>query len=135
MPAGDWFCTAQCRMDSGKKSVQSQNPYAITSFTDDQKTSQRAPIRMNIEKVNVPKIDLDNKVEYSKSVLWNGLNNIARKDALRENDGERIICHWRFDHPRFQNNHHTKYVPHLCCLTNDSTKWVCPLPLSSSSSI
>ena len=71
---------------------------------------------MKIKKVNVPKIDVDHKVEYSKSVLWNGLNNAARKDALKENDGDRIIRHWRFDLPRFHNNHHTKYVTHAASL-------------------
>ena len=111
---GDWFCTAQCRVDAGNKSGQSQSRYAVISFTVDE-TSQRAPT-MKIKKVNVPKIDVDHKVEYSKSVLWNGLNNAARKDALKENDGDRIIRHWRFDLPRFHNNHHTKYVTHAASL-------------------
>jgi predicted nucleic acid-binding Zn ribbon protein len=42
-------------------------------------------------------------------VIWRGLNQRVRKDAIRENDGNRIIMHWKFDMLHFYDKHHPKY--------------------------
>ena len=39
----------------------------------------------------------DFKQVYIKRLLWGGLNNMARHDAVKENDGARMIMHWKFD--------------------------------------
>ena len=36
---------------------------------------------------------MDNVREYAKVVIWEGLTEMVRHDAVRENDGERIIRH------------------------------------------
>ena len=35
--------------------------------------------------------------EYAKRLLWRGLNDTARHDSVKENDGPRIIRHWRYN--------------------------------------
>lgn len=39
----------------------------------------------------------DLKKEYVEKLLWRVLTNMARHDAVKENDGPRIIIHWKFD--------------------------------------
>ena len=38
----------------------------------------------------------DFKQVYIKILLWRGLNNMDRHDAVKENDGARMIMHWKF---------------------------------------
>jgi hypothetical protein len=52
----------------------------------------------------------DRKLEYSRGVLFNGLFQLALRDALMENDGLRILSHWRFLIPHFFQWGHTKYL-------------------------
>ena len=47
--------------------------------------------------------------QYSKAMLFRGLGERVRYDAIRENDGDRIISHWRFDMIDFFEKHHPKY--------------------------
>lgn len=51
----------------------------------------------------------DNILEYTKAVLWSGVGSMVRHDAVRENDGERIIRHWKYDMINYFENHHPKY--------------------------
>ncbi|XP_072182209.1 uncharacterized protein [Diadema setosum] len=50
------------------------------------------------------------KFEYTKAVLFHGLGEMVRYDAIREGDGNRILAHWRFDMLRFYANQHLKYL-------------------------
>ncbi|XP_014678940.1 PREDICTED: uncharacterized protein LOC106818780 [Priapulus caudatus] len=52
---------------------------------------------------------VDVKRLYTSRLMWRGLNQKVRRDAIRENDGHRIILHWKFDMLEFFNNHHPKY--------------------------
>lgn len=45
--------------------------------------------------------------------MWHGLSQKVRRDALRENDGKRIIMHWRFDLLNFYEHNHPKNF-HVC---------------------
>ena len=49
------------------------------------------------KKRNREKSSKDWSFGYTKALLWRGLGEMARYDALRENYGPRIIMHWRFD--------------------------------------
>ncbi|KAK3109124.1 hypothetical protein FSP39_023510 [Pinctada imbricata] len=51
----------------------------------------------------------DHKRDYALMVMWRGLNQRIRKDAIRENDGERMIRHWKFDMLQFFEKNHPKY--------------------------
>lgn len=51
----------------------------------------------------------DLKKEYVERLLWRGLNNMARHDAVKENDGPRMIIHWKFDMFEFYEKNHPKY--------------------------
>lgn len=51
----------------------------------------------------------DLKKEYAHRLLWRGLNDLARADAVSENDGTRMIRHWKFDLMEFYEKHHPKY--------------------------
>ena len=65
--------------------------------------------------------DIDSKFEYTKAVLWHGISEKVRHDAIREADGDRMLCHWRFDMLDFIRWHHPKYfvVGHrLLCYTS-----------------
>ncbi|XP_014672567.1 PREDICTED: uncharacterized protein LOC106813035 [Priapulus caudatus] len=56
-----------------------------------------------------PSATEDHKFQYSKAVLWYGLGDSVRTDAVRQGDGNRIIMHWRQDMVHFFEGHHTKY--------------------------
>ena len=51
----------------------------------------------------------DHVFQYSRAMLFRGLGERARYDAIRENDGDRIISHWRSDMIDFYNMQHPKY--------------------------
>ncbi|XP_076101214.1 uncharacterized protein LOC143071009 [Mytilus galloprovincialis] len=53
--------------------------------------------------------DIDHKFEYVKAVMFEGLGHMARRDAIRENDGPAIISNWKVDMISFHNHHHPKY--------------------------
>lgn len=65
VPDGDWFCSEDCKEQKGRRRGRKK-----TSWADKQ---------------------LDQKSEYTKRVMWRGLNQKCRKDALRENDGALLI--------------------------------------------
>ena len=46
---------------------------------------------------------------YSKSIMWEGLTNLCRKDAVREGDGAATLSDWKLDTINFWNMRHTKY--------------------------
>ncbi|KAK3103574.1 hypothetical protein FSP39_020297 [Pinctada imbricata] len=41
--------------------------------------------------------------------MWRGIGEMARSDAIKENDGTRMIIHWKCDMPEFYEMNHTKY--------------------------
>ncbi|KAK3106317.1 hypothetical protein FSP39_017544 [Pinctada imbricata] len=51
----------------------------------------------------------DHKRDYALMIMWRGLNQRIRKDTIRENDGERMIRHWKFDMLQFFEKNHPKY--------------------------
>ena len=53
---------------------------------------------------------LDRVQEYSKALLWEGLNHLVRRDAVREGDGQAMLDHWALDLIQFSNNGHYKYT-------------------------
>ena len=52
----------------------------------------------------------DSKSKYIRALLYCGLMDLVRHDAVRENDGEAMMSHWRHDIVQFHNRHHPKYV-------------------------
>ena len=44
-----------------------------------------------------PSDDIDHKLNYSKELMWHGLMALCQRDAIRENDGPRMILHWKCD--------------------------------------
>lgn len=85
VPDGNWWCSLECKnYQHGKK--------------------KRATVADNLT---------DHKKCYALRVMWHGLNQKVRRDALRENDGKRIIMHWRFDLLNFYEHNHPKYF-HVC---------------------
>ncbi|KAK3108451.1 hypothetical protein FSP39_008205, partial [Pinctada imbricata] len=51
----------------------------------------------------------DHVFAYSKALMWRGIGEMARSDAIKENDGTRMIIHWKCDMPEFYEMNHTKY--------------------------
>ncbi|KAJ8300508.1 hypothetical protein KUTeg_022027 [Tegillarca granosa] len=56
------------------------------------------------------KTDGDHVFLYTCALLYKGLQDRAYKDAVRENDSEIMISHWRMDMIQFWQNHHNKYL-------------------------
>ncbi|XP_060588189.1 uncharacterized protein LOC132743654 [Ruditapes philippinarum] len=52
---------------------------------------------------------LDRKFEYTKILVWRGLNDMIRRKAVRSNNGEMMVLFWKMDLPLFHNGNHTKY--------------------------
>jgi hypothetical protein len=63
-----------------------------------QKKSQKSPAKE------------DGVLNYITSLLFVGLLDLVRHDAVRENDGAAMMSHWKMDMILFHNNHHPKYV-------------------------
>lgn len=61
------------------------------------------------QRQNIDEIDVDHTYEYTKAQMWRGLGEMVRNNAVHENDGERIIRHWRYDLLEFYEQHHPKY--------------------------
>lgn len=57
---------------------------------------------------SVVKPDLKNL--YVRALTYHGLMDLVRHDAVRENDGDAMMGHWRYDVVQFHNRHHPKYV-------------------------
>ena len=55
---------------------------------------------------------VDRKLEYTKAILWMGLNDRVRHSAVRANDGDGMISHWRCDMVEFFTRSHYKYFIH-----------------------
>ena len=51
----------------------------------------------------------DGVLEYSKGLLWQGLQHLANRDAVREGDGPALLKFWRLNMPQFWQNGHPKY--------------------------
>ena len=83
VPEGEWFCCEDCRISS---------------------TSRRGR-----KKKKTVENFKDLKLEYVQRLLWRGLNCRARHDAVKENDGPRMIRHWKFDMFEFHEHNHPKY--------------------------
>ncbi|XP_069114331.1 LOW QUALITY PROTEIN: uncharacterized protein [Argopecten irradians] len=83
VPDGEWYCSQECK--TGKK----------------QHTKKRRKV--------IDILKADRKRYYSVRLIWRGLGQMVRRDAIRENDGERMITHWKFDLLQFYEKHHPKY--------------------------
>ena len=53
---------------------------------------------------------IDSVTEYRCSLIWRGLGDMVRREAVKTNDGEAMIRHWRYDLPEFFKLGHTKYT-------------------------
>ena len=54
--------------------------------------------------------EFDDTNTYVKALTWRGLNHLARRQSIRENDGETIIIHWKIDMLDFWQKNHYKYL-------------------------
>ena len=83
IPEVSWFCSDICR-------------------------NEKASARGKKKKTVVDKFR-DLKKEYVETLIWRGLNEMIRRDAIKENDGPRMIRHWKADMPELFENNHPKY--------------------------
>ncbi|XP_038062978.1 uncharacterized protein LOC119733651 [Patiria miniata] len=88
VPKGKWYCSTECRRASSHKKKK--------SCKRETKTNEQAKI--------------DRVREYNKSVIFHGLNFLIRRDAIRQNDGNRMIAHWKSDLVTFLTGTHNKYM-------------------------
>ena len=49
-------------------------------------------------------------LNHTKSLMWLGLNNTFRRDAVSEGNGPMIITHWKMDVSNFCTHCHPKYL-------------------------
>ena len=68
-----------------------------------------------------PSGDRDHKFEYTKALIFHGLLSLCKRDAIRENDGPRMLLHWRLDMLYFFASNHPKYFIYGHCLLTDTT--------------
>jgi hypothetical protein len=91
IPKGDWFCKPACK--TAKKQRKTRRSTG--------KTTQKEPTQ---------KDKPDYVYNYSRGIIWVGLNLLCRRDAVREADGEAMMCHWKVDLVHFFSTKHPKYV-------------------------
>jgi len=81
---GDWFCSDECE------------EYAASySEPDIQPT---------------PENEVDYIRNYSISIVWNGLLDMAHRDGIREADGLMMMTMWRINMIRFWQGRHFNYM-------------------------
>lgn len=83
VPENDWFCSDDCRNSKSEKGKKKK--------------------KKTVDKFH------DGKYEYVCHLIWRGMNDMARHDAVKENDGPRMIRHWKFDMFEFFQKNHPKY--------------------------
>ena len=79
--AGIWYCSDACKRTYSKK-----------------KSSSKETLKE------------DGTFNYISSLTYMGLMDLVRQNAVRENDGDAMMSHWRLDLLHFHNYHHPKYV-------------------------
>ncbi|XP_041357458.1 uncharacterized protein LOC121374422 [Gigantopelta aegis] len=84
IPDGKWYCSNVCADEAQEKRHYEHKKTATSNLQDNTK-------------------------HYTILVMWYGLNQKVRRDAIRENDGPRMLLHWKFDLLQFQERHHPKY--------------------------
>ncbi|XP_053403746.1 uncharacterized protein LOC123554765 isoform X2 [Mercenaria mercenaria] len=52
--------------------------------------------------------DIDGKFEYVKTVIWRGLSDMIRRDAVRKNNGPMMALYWKVDMLEFARYNHTQ---------------------------
>ena len=52
----------------------------------------------------------DHVKNYSLSLLWQGLRDLAHQDDIREGDGEAMMMIWRINMLQFWERKHNKYL-------------------------
>ena len=97
IPEGKWYCCDECRQEKASK-----------------RNKRRKKVIDNF---------IDSKRNYTLRLLWRGMNQLVRRDAIRENDGERMLLHWKFDMLQF----YEKHPKVLSCGTQIAvfSKWCC----------
>jgi hypothetical protein len=82
IPEGHWYCCDDC--EHQKSSRRTRKKTTATNLTD-------------------------YKMDYALLLIWKGLSQMSRRDAIRENNGKMIIIHWKYDLLQFFCKHHPKY--------------------------
>lgn len=103
-PRGVWFHLDCMNMESDDV------PDGKWYCSDDCKSSSITKKRKQKKKMTVAESMIDSKYNYTIRLIWRGLNQMVRRDAIRENDGKRMLLHWRFDMLQFYEKHHPKYL-------------------------
>ena len=96
VPSGKWYCSTDCT-----KLVNSAR--LVKNRKRGKKNMSRAKDAVESD------LSKDGKKEYSRIILWRGLLRLVIRDAIRENDGPRMLSHWRLDMPHFMQWKHPKY--------------------------
>ena len=81
LPDELWFCSQSCKKYSEGKSFK------------------------KFGKISEP----DRKFEYTKALVWRGLNDMIRHEAVGRNDGRMMTLYWKMDMMSFCQRNHHKY--------------------------
>ena len=84
VPDDIWYCCNECKKEAAKRKTKRGRRRTVNRL-------------------------LDSKHNYLFLLMWRALNQEIRRNAIRENDGNRIIMHWKFDMLEFIEKHHPKY--------------------------
>lgn len=82
IPEGAWYCSGDCEQEKSTRRIKKKT--TANSLTDF-------------------------KMDYVLLLIWRGLSQMSRKDAIRENNGKMMLIHWKFDLFQFFSRHHPKY--------------------------
>lgn len=105
---GGWF-HLECKDMEPEDVPPDDEPWYCSAACHDKQNSRTKKSRRETTRASQPTSDVDHKMEYSKAVMYHGLFSLCRRDAIRENDGPRMLLHWRFDMLRFFTENHPKY--------------------------
>ena len=103
-----WFCCNHCFQENATSRKKSLTPKQVI-----------------IHKGDWGQEPIDSVNHYTRALLWRCLMQLAFKDAIRHNNGPRILAHWKFNLISFWSKNHPLYFRLAHQLLTDVNGGVC----------
>ncbi|WAR31109.1 YNG1-like protein [Mya arenaria] len=124
VPEGSWFCSKTCKSDSSslcrckkrKDEAMVECSYSLcanglwfhASCVDESWYCSNECKGSDKMKKSTTENDL--KYRYTQGLVWAGINDLIRRDAVRHNDGHMMVLYWKADLVNFFTKNHPKTV-------------------------
>ncbi|XP_038047575.1 uncharacterized protein LOC119721568 [Patiria miniata] len=124
-PTDDWFCCDDCEVDGTyiycrchKRKGGEMIQCALKDACRNQEWYHKSCLSDNTfpevwyccDECALETEHDDYVLNYTKALMWRGLNHLARRFAVRHGEGETMKSHWKMDLLEFWSSRHHKYL-------------------------